>query len=666
MDEILYGAAYYDEYMPEERLAKDVALLKKAGMNVVRIGESTWSTYEPQPGRFDFSHLRRVLDAMGEAGIHVIVGTPTYAIPTWLARLEPDVLALTHDGQELYGRRQNMDITHPGYRFYAERIIREQMKVAAPHPAVIGFQIDNETKPYDACTPRVQKMFVRHLRELFHDDLDALNQAWGLDYWSNRVNAWEDFPDVRGTINASLAAEFERFQRSLVEEFFRWQRGIIDEYRRPGQFVTHNFDFSWREGSYGIQTETEHRRCGRFVDVAGGDIYHPSQDRLTGYRAAFCGSILRSIKRDNYLILETEAQGFCNWTPFPGQLALQAYAHIANGADMVEYWHWHSLHNACETYWKGVLGHDFKENAVYREACQVGAELRRFGDRLLHLKKKNAVAVLASNAAASALKRFPVDGREMRYNEVMTIFTEALYRMNVEFDIVWPDLEGLDEYRAVVVPALYAASEETLEGLKRYAENGGTLLVTFKSGYADEAAKVYHDAFPHVLHEALGASYSLIANPPVGCGLRDPEGVFRAASLEGIMEMVETAGARALATYDHYAWENYAALTENPCGRGRAYYLGCLPDPTSLTAILRRVLAGAGVEYESEASFPLIIRKGVNRHGRVVRFYFNFSAAPLAAPYRHPAATSLTDGAAVAPGDVLSLPRWGYRILEEK
>ena len=182
MDKLLYGAAYYDEYMPCDRLEKDVEMMKEAGINVVRIAESTWSTCEPQPGVFDFSHVVRVMDAMEEAGISVIIGTPTYAVPTWMVKAHPDVLAATKNGRGIYGARQIMDITHPVYRFYAERVIRELMKVTAARKCVIGFQLDNETKYYGTAGPNVQEQFVKYLREKFDDDLEAMNEAFGLDY----------------------------------------------------------------------------------------------------------------------------------------------------------------------------------------------------------------------------------------------------------------------------------------------------------------------------------------------------------------------------------------------------------------------------------------------------------------------------------------------------
>ena len=295
MKHLYYGAAYYDEYMPCERLAQDVEMLKKAGMNVVRIAESTWSTWEPQNGVFDFTHLDRVLDAMEEAGIDVIVGTPTYAFPTWLAKEHPDILGVTKRGKELYGRRQNMDITNASYRFYGERVIRKLMERTALRKCVIGYQLDNETKHYDAANESVQQLFVKHLKQEFVT-CEAMNQAFGLDYWSNRINAWEDFPDVRGTINGSLAAEFEKFQRGLVTEFLAWQAKIVREYLRDDQFITHNFDFEWHGYSYGIQPDVNHFDAAGCLDIAGCDIYHPTQDDLTGKEIAMGGDLMRALK----------------------------------------------------------------------------------------------------------------------------------------------------------------------------------------------------------------------------------------------------------------------------------------------------------------------------------------------------------------------------------
>ena len=677
MKELLYGAAYYDEYMPYDRLDKDVEMMKKAGINTVRIAESTWSTCEPQPGVFDFSHVERVMDAMEEAGINVIIGTPTYAVPTWMVKAHPDVLAETVKGRGIYGARQIMDITHPVYLFYAERVIRELLKRTAHRKCVIGFQLDNETKYYGTAGKNVQEQFVKYIREKFHDDLDALNYEFGLDYWSNRINAWEDFPDVRGTINGSLGAEFEKFQRTLVDKFLGWQADIVNEYRREDQFVTHNLDFEWRGYSYGIQPYVNHFHASQCLTIAGTDIYHPTQDDLTGAEIAFGGDLIRSLKQDNYLVIETEAQGFPGWTPYKGQLRLQAYSHLASGANSVMYWHWHSIHNSFETYWKGLLSHDFQENATYREACTIGNEFARLGKHLVNLKKKNEVAVLVSNEALTALNWFRIqeqapgaDAKSIYYNDVMRWMYDTLYHMNVECDFIWPESENLEQYKAIVVPALYAAPDELLIRLKQYVENGGTLIASFKTAFANENVKVSHQVQPHILSNCFGVHYDQFTFPK-NVGLTgevipektDQKGNAHPAA-NVFMELLVSEGAEVLASYEHYNWKDYAAITRNHYGKGQAVYIGCMTDEETLKSVYKAVLPEAGVEIP-EYNYPIIVRKGLNDLGKTVCYFLNYSGMELEMPYDYKNGIELLENTAVENGTALQMPAWGVKIVEE-
>lgn len=677
MKELLYGAAYYDEYMPYDRLDKDVEMMKKAGINTVRIAESTWSTCEPQPGEFDFSHVERVMDAMEEAGINVIIGTPTYAVPTWMVKAHPDVLAETVKGRGIYGARQIMDITHPVYLFYAERVIRELMKCTAHRKCVIGFQLDNETKYYGTAGKNVQEQFVKYIREKFHDDLDAMNYEFGLDYWSNRINAWEDFPDVRGTINGSLGAEFEKFQRTLVDKFLGWQADIVNEYRREDQFVTHNLDFEWRGYSYGIQPYVNHLHASQCLTIAGTDIYHPTQDDLTGAEIAFGGDLIRSLKQDNYLVIETEAQGFPGWTPYKGQLRLQAYSHLASGANSVMYWHWHSIHNACETYWKGILSHDFQENATYREACIIGNEFARLGKHLVNLKKKNEVAVLVSNEALTALNWFRIqeqapgaDAKSIYYNDVMRWMYDTLYHMNIECDFIWPESENLDQYKAIIVPALYAAPDELLIRLNQYVENGGTLIASFKTAFANENVKVSHEVQPHILSNCFGVHYDQFTFPK-NVGLTG-EVILKKTDQKGnahpaanvFMELLVSEGAEVLASYEHYNWKDYAAITRNHYGKGQAVYIGCMTDEETLKSVYKAVLPEADVEIP-EYHYPIIVRKGLNDLGKTVCYFLNYSGMELEMPYDYKNGIELLENTAVENGTALQMPAWGVKIVEE-
>ena len=686
MKKLLYGAAYYDEYMPYDRLQQDVAMMKKAGINTVRIAESTWSTCEPQEGVFDFSHVERVMDAMEEAGINVIIGTPTYAIPTWMVKSHPDVIAETVKGRGIYGARQIMDITHPVYRFYAERVIRKLMECTAHRKCVIGFQVDNETKYYGTAGKNVQEKFVKYLRKKFNNNLDAMNYEFGLDYWSNRINAWEDFPDVRGTINGSLGAEFEKFQRTLVDEFLSWQADIVNEYRREDQFITHNFDFEWRGYSYGVQPDVNHYHAAKALTIAGTDIYHPTQDDLTGAEIAFGGDMTRSLKRDNYLVLETEAQGYPGWTPYKGQLRLQAYSHLASGANSVMYWHWHSIHNSFETYWRGLLSHDMQENAPYREACIIGNEFSRLGSHLVNLKKKNDVAILVSNEALTALKWFGIEATAagdngIGYNDVVRWLYDALFKMNIECDFVWPESDNLDQYKAIFVPALYAAPDELLEKLKQYTANGGTLVATFKTAFANENVKVSHEMQPHILSNCFGINYqqftfpknvgltgSIIGENSIseidGRNVTKETADVSVASAKVFMELLIPQEAEVLAFYDHYNWKEYAAITKNHYRKGTAIYIGCMTDDNTLKAVLTEAFNSAEVEIP-EYSWPVIVRKGTNDLGKCVRYILNYSVEEQNVVYHGADGTELFSEESVQDGESITVLPWNLKIVEE-
>ena len=220
MKSTYFGVAYYAEYMPYDRIDTDFQLIKDAGMNVIRIAESTWSTWEPSDNVFDFTYIHKVLDAAAKYDISVIVGTPTYAIPSWLAKKYPDIMALTPEGQNIYGHRQLHDITNPNFRFHAERIIRKLMEEVANNPQVIGFQIDNETRSGNGYSQDNQKMFIEEMKKKY-PDIKEFNAEFGLNYWSNSIASWDDMPDIRGTVNGSLSAAYKAFLRDKVTEYHK-------------------------------------------------------------------------------------------------------------------------------------------------------------------------------------------------------------------------------------------------------------------------------------------------------------------------------------------------------------------------------------------------------------------------------------------------------------
>ena len=671
MSNLKYGVAYYDEYMPYERLEEDIKLMKEANINVVRIAESTWSTLEPQEGIFDFTSIDRVLDAMNEAGLEVIVGTPTYAVPTWLVKMHPDVLAITKDGPGRYGARQIMDITNPAYLHAAKRMIRQLISHVVGHPAVIGFQVDNETKHYGTAGENVQLQFVKYIRQKYQDDLEQFNHDFGLNYWSNRINAWEDFPSMVGTINGSLGGEFSKFQRQLVTDFLKWQVELVNEYKLEHQFVTHNFDFEWRGHSYGVQPDVNHFEAAKPLDITGIDVYHPSQEKLTGAEISYAGDIARSTKGKNYLVLETQAQAFKTWTPFPGQLRLQAFSHIASGANMVEYWHWHSIHNSAETYWKGLLSHDFKPNPVYNEAKVIGREFKKLSKDLVNLKITNRVAILISNESLTAIDWFPYSGTPFlnnetkHYNDLFRLLYDELYKMNVGVDVINPENGDLKQYDLIVVPALYTVEDAYLESLNDYVKEGGNIIYTFKSGFADERVKVRTTTQPGMIHEACGISYQLFVQPE-NVNLQSEVLNFEGkdAKVYEWMELIEPTTAKVLAKYQHPYWGKYAAITKNTYGKGTAVYVGCFVSSDVIRELFEKELASLGInDSRQEGRFPIIIKRGINENNQDIYMYLNYSDKVAWLKHIYKGGTSLLNNKKISTGDVIKIEPWDLDIL---
>lgn len=660
---LIFGAAYYEEYLPCDRLEQDMQMMAEAGFNTIRIAESTWSVEEPRPGEYDFSHVDRVIDAADKAGIQVIVGTPTYAVPHWLVQLDPEVMATTKEGKKPYGSRQIMDITNPTYLHYAEGIIQALVSHTAKRKNVIGFQIDNETKHYQTAGTGVVEAF-RHWMEERYESIEQVNEALGLNYWSNSVTAFADLPDPAGTINGSYACEFARFQRKLAADFLAWQAKLVGEYKREDQFITQNFDYEWKsfgapgqqDGySGGVQPDICHFEASKALTLIGTDIYCFDQDKLTGREIAFGGDLMRSLRQDNYLVLESQAQAFKDWLPYPGQLRQMAYSHLASGACGVMYWNWHSLHNGLESYWKGILSHDFEPNPTYEEAKRIGEEFKRLAPLLSGMKKKNHIAVIVSTEAVGALQWFPTD-KDLDYNTVVHWVYDALYDLNLECDVLFSQEEDWNGYNLLIFPELYCVREEIICRLRDFVEGGGTVFATFRSFFADERLKIFHDRQPHGLTDVFGMTYNQYTRP-VGVTVDGDEAKYW-------MELLKPETARVIAAYQHKYWGSYGALTRNSFGKGHAWYLGTMLSKEKLQEYLLLAAADAGIRPREEYRWPVILRSGTGAKGERLHFLFNYSGEERTVSSLWQG-TDILSGSHCEKGQQICLSDWGVCILAE-
>lgn len=688
---ILYGAAYYNEYMPADlqpgRLDKDVALMQEAGITVVRMGESTWSLWEPVDGRFEYAWMDRVVDAMGRAGIKVIMGTPTYSIPTWMAKEHPEIFARQLGGITMgpggmaigttYGMRQNMDYDNPDFRHYAERLITNLVSHYKNNPAVIGWQIDNETGAYGAANDDVFAGFVQHLKDKYKTP-EALNQAWFLNYWGQDVNTWADMPTRDEATSTSYKLEWTRWQQMRVSHYLAFQAALVRKYRRPDQFVTQDY------GSM-MKVDVNELDIASSLDVVANNVYHGTQEHLDGAFQAMQGDYSRSLKHTNFLITETNAQTLGwdsagQYPPYDGQLRLDVYSDVSSGANMVEYWHWHSIHAGQETYWKGVLSHDLEPNRAYAEVTRIAHELQKVGPQLANMQIHNNVAILYSVDSANAIGFMPferqggvgwVPGKASgSYNAIVTQLHRALYDNNVGTDFLFPTVTAaeLAKYKLVIVPALYIADDALLKRLSDYVHNGGRVLMTFKSGFANENSAVRWVRAPGPLRQAAGFNYQEFSNLDQPLQLKgDPFKVGGDNQVNTWAEFLQLDTAKPLAYYDHPFFGRWPAITTNSYGTGTLTYEGTAVSDKLQSAIVLGELKASGLTGpDQQLPASVKVKHGVTNDGHPMHYYLNYSSSPAGVLYTYSAGRDLLTGKAMSPGQKAGIGPWDLMIVKEQ
>jgi beta-galactosidase len=696
---VLFGAAYYHEYQPSsERLKIDLDLMADAHFNVIRVGESVWSTWEPENGKFDLDWLQPVLDGAHERGISVILGTPTYAVPPWLVRLYPEITGEHGTGQSIsWGARQEVDFTHPGFRFHAERVIRKIIERYADHPAVIGFQVDNEPGLHLLHNHGVFQRFVDWLRERY-GDVETLNREWGLVYWSHRLSTWADLWRPDGNLQPQYDVAWREFQALQVTEFIGWQADLVREYALPDQFVTTCISYT-RPGV--ADDELTDR-----LDIAAGNPYYSMQDDLalpdrtpddleqrwltTGVWSMYqTADRMFSSRQQPFLVTETNAMHigtpWDNRPAYDGQWRQAAWAHIARGARMIEYWQWHTLNFGAETYWGGVLPHSNQPGRTYAELSRLGAELETAGPLVAGLEPDADLTMVYSMPSKWLMQKYPplptADGGPdaTAYHRIFDPFYRGAFDAGRQIRIIHarhlhdprgeraqatPE-EAVRRHPVLVVPALYVVDDATIDWLAAYAHAGGHLVLGPRTGYADHEARARREPAPARLVGAAGVRYdefsNLVRDLPVRAVPGGPLDLPGNATATYWADGLTVVDADVLATYDHPHFGRWPAVTTRRHGAGRVTYVGTVPG-RDLARMLAVWLAPAAVSGWRGLPASVTATTGASPDGRRVHVVHNWSWDP--ARVEAPADLSdVVDGTSVPAGTALDLGAWDVRVL---
>lgn len=682
-EQVLFGVAYYPEYHQSDRLEVDLDLMVEADITVIRVGESVWSTWEPREGVFELEWMQRVLDAAHRRGIKVILGTPTYAVPPWLQTAHPEIAGERRSGEPIpWGARQEVDYSHPAFRFYAERIIRRIVGRYAGHPAIIGFQVDNEPGLELLHNHGVFTKFVRWLKE-HYGDVDTLNREWGLTYWSHRIADWSELWRPEGNTFPQYDLAWRRFQAKITTDFIAWQADLVREYSRTDQFVTTCLQYPRRA--------VDDRTVFEALDIASGNPYYGMQDRLDAgtdltrlnyWTTSGVAGLLRqadrlySSKQARYLITETNAQAIDaaenNHPPYPGQLRQAAMAFVSRGAAMIEYWHWHTLPYGAETYWGGVLPHSLQPGRVYREVAEIGHQFAAIGNALDGFVPDADVAVLWSTPSRYALQFMPpfaTDGRadDESYEQIVDAFHRGVIDAGGQTRILHVEqaehlgAEALAERFPVIIAAgAYVLTDAQIHVLREYAERGGHLVLGPRTAYADEEARARVAVAPAGLADAAGASYEEFSNIDRPVAIASASDAVQGAATRWI-DGLRASTAKSSISYDHPYFSDFAAVTENTFGAGHITVVGTVPDRTLAASLSNRLIQDRTEAPLADLPATVTVSSGTAASGRRFWFVFNWSWRPVTVTLTRDVTDAVTDDRLTDTS--LTLSAWDVRIL---
>lgn len=610
-----FGACYYPEHWPEERWAHDMAMMKEANFNIIRLAEFAWIKMEPEEGRFDFEWLDRAIELAEAHGMGVILGTPTAGPPKWLMDKHPDIYQKDIYGHARgFGARRHYCFNNATFRAYTRRIVEAMAARYGERASIAGWQIDNELGMIDTARCYCDNCLAafKTWLEKRYGTIDAVNEAWGTIFSSGTFRNWDEVHlpayAVHQEHNPGLQLDYRRFCSDSAKDYLMLQLRILREHAPTHPITTNEMGKYNHIDYYDLSAE---------LDLCSLDIY-PAMKRDRGAMARNSAAehdMTRGYKRRHYWVLEhqsgTPGANVMAPTPKPGDLRRWTYQSVARGADAIVYFRWRTLNVSVEQYWHGILHHHGEPGRLYEEAKRTGEELRQLAPLLAGTKVRAKVAILRSYDNEWAFEIQPHKRGYDYMNHLMTYYG-CLYDRGITVDILSPEAD-LTGYELVIAPNLKMAKDDTVEKLYAYVREGGKLVLDIRAGVKLWDNRMSQERLPGVYRELLGIvidEYGILDDTCRNTFSIDGS-PYQA---ENWYEMARLEGAEAVASFDADYYQGAPAVTRHRYGNGEAWYVATDSGPEGMDAIIDQIV---GDDASLKSSGLRIVPAGVEIVERV-------------------------------------------------
>ena len=605
-ERIWYGGDYNPDQWPEEVWDDDVRLMKKAGVNLVSVGIFSWAKIETSEGVYDFDWLDRIIDKLGEAGVAVDLASATASPPMWLTQAHPEVLWKDYRGDVCQpGARQHWRPTSPVFREYALKLCRAMAEHYKGNPYVVAWHVSNEYGCHNRFdySEDAEHAFQQWCEERY-GTIDAVNDAWGTAFWAQRMNDFSEIVPPRfigdgNFMNPGKLLDFKRFSSDALKAFYIAERDALAEIT-PDLPLTTNFMVS-ASGSV-----LDYDDWGDEVDFVSNDHYFsPGEAHLD--ELAFSASLVDGIARKDPWFLMEHSTSAVNWREInyrkePGQLVRDSLAHVAMGADAVCYFQWRQSKAGAEKFHSAMVPHAGEDSAVFRDVCELGADLNKLSDEgiLGSRLAKSRVAVVFDYESEWATEHTATPTQHVHHVDEPLAWFRALADQGVTADVV-PVRGAWDGYEMVVLPSVYLLSEETTRRVRDYVVGGGRLVVTYYTGISDEKDHVWLGGYPGSIRDVVGVRVEEFM--PMGndfTGVPDHLDLSNGAVAHDIADVIGSVdeSATVLATFKDNPWtgmDGVPAIVANTFGEGRSVYVGARLGREGLALSLPEILESLGM-----------------------------------------------------------------------